>query len=176
MTLRAAAPLGPRHPRPAATSGPATAVEVLVCGSEDRGDDAAPIKAVRAVGAQLGADVKIDFVGQLDIDDLLAVPAGAGVVIVDAAVGIEPGEIVDLELSSLVGRQDGPQTRSSHALAFPEVVRLAEFLRGPLRGRIVAIGVVRFGLGKPLSRSVKAAMPAFGAAINAAVDRLRTRA
>ena len=108
---------------------------------------------------------------QLDIDDLLAVPPDAGVVIVDTAIGIRAGRIVELPLTGLIGRDDGPHPRSSHALAFPEVVGLADFMRGrPLGGRVVVIGGASFGLGEPFSRAVAAALPALATAILDAVE------
>ena len=70
----------------------AVAVEVLVCGSPDRGDDSAPIAAAALLRDRLPINVRLRIVGQLDIDDLLRVPAGAGAVIVDAAKGIRPVE------------------------------------------------------------------------------------
>ena len=159
------------------TGGPAHAVEILVCGSADRADDGAPIAAGRLVQARLGSDVRLRFVGQLDIDDLLAIGPGAGVVVVDAATGLAPGEVVDLPLGGLGEATTAVRPRSSHALAIPEVVGLAEMIRGrPFRGRVVAIGGNHFGLGRPLSRSVDAALPELARAILAAVDEVRPQA
>jgi hypothetical protein len=126
------------------------------------------------VREQLPADVTMRAVGMLEVDDLLAVPHGAGVVIVDAATGIDPGAIVDLALNGLIGRSDGIHPRSSHALALPEVVGLAEMLRGrPLCGRIVAIGGVHFSLGSSFSRPVNAALEPLSEAIVQAVATVR---
>jgi hypothetical protein len=123
---------------------------------------------------QLPFDVSMRAVGQLDVDDLLSIPLGAGVVIVDAATGIDPGIIVDLALTGLIGQPDGVHPRSSHALAMPEVVGLAEMLRGrPLRGRIVAIGGAHFGLGSSFSRPVSAALDPLSDAIVQAVASVR---
>jgi hydrogenase maturation protease len=165
-----------RRPPPA-RRGPAVAVEVLVCGSPDRGDDGAPMAVMGRVRGQLPPDVTMRAVGQLDVDDLLSVPFGAGVVIVDAATGIDPGGIVDLALTGLIGRSDGVHPRSSHALTLPEVVGLAEMLRGrPLNGRIVAIGGVHFGLGSSLSRPVNAALDQLSEAIVSAAASVRPAA
>jgi hydrogenase maturation protease len=159
-----------RPPRHAA----AVAVEVLVCGSPDRGDDGAPLAVMGRLRDQLPTDVTMRAVGMLDVDDLLSVPAGAGVVIVDAATGIEPGTIVDLALNGLIGRSDGVHPRSSHALTLPEVVGLAEMLRGrPMRGRIVAIGGAHFGLGSSFSRAVNASLDPLSEAIVEAVTSVR---
>jgi hydrogenase maturation protease len=151
-----------------------TQVEVLVCGSADRGDDGAGRRALVMLTGDLPEDIAVLAVGQLDIDDLLAVPEGAGVIVVDAAIGIHPGQIVDLPLIGLIGRTDGLRLRSANALAFPEVVGLAGLLRGrPMRGRVLAIGGITFGLGEPLSWPVVASMPEFVLAILGAVDRER---
>src|SRR5512138_2128920 len=95
-----------RRPRPS-RNGVAVAVEVLVCGSPDRGDDGAPLAVMGRLRDQLPPDVTIRPVGMLDVDDLLSIPRGAGVVIVDAATGIDPGAIVELALNGLIGRSDG---------------------------------------------------------------------
>ena len=107
---------------PEAQPGRTVPVEVLVCGSPDRGDDGAAIAAAALIGEHAD-DVRIQVVGSLDIDHLLAIPLDAGVVIVDAAVGIRAGRIVELPITGLIGREDRPRPRSSHALAFPEVDR-----------------------------------------------------
>jgi len=171
----------PARPRSASASGPqrgaTVAVEVLLCGSPDRGDDGAPIAASQLLRGSLPPDVAMRVVGMLDVDDLLSIPPGAGVVIVDAATGIDPGAIVDLALTGLIGQQDGVRSRSSHALALPEVVGLAEMIRGrPLRGRIVAIGGAQFGLGTSFSRPVSAALPTLSDAILEAVGQVRPSA
>jgi hydrogenase maturation protease len=160
---------------PTAGHQPTTVVEVLVCGTPDRSDDGAAIAAATLIGQHAAAGVRIRVVGSLDIDDLLAVPPAAGVVIVDAAVGIRAGRIVELPLTGLIGRDDGPRPRSSHALAFPEVVALASFIRGrPLSGRVVVIGGSSFGFGAPFSRPVAAALPALATAILDAVEDVRS--
>ena len=149
-------------------------VEVLICGSPDRGDDGAANVAASILSAELQPDVRLRIVGQLDIHDLLGVPAGASVVVVDAATGIQPGRIVNLPLDGLIGGGDPVRPRTSHALAFPEVVGLAELIRGhPIRGRIVAIGAVGFALGGALSERVNAAIPALVQAVRDAVEQLR---
>jgi hydrogenase maturation protease len=150
------------------------AVEVLICGSLDRNDDGGPIAVAAQVCDRLPLDVRLRIVGQLDIDDLLTVPAAAGLVIVDAATGLEPGQIVDLPLNGLTGGPRQVRPRSSHTLAFPEVVGLAELIQGaPVRGRIVAIGGIEFGFGTTLSEPVAAALPALVSAILGAVEEIR---
>ena len=166
--------LPPRRSRGNRRSSSTVAVEVLACGSVDRGDDGAAIAALTELGPRLPADVRVRWVGQLDIDDLLAAPPGAGVVIVDAATGTRSGRIVELPIDGLVAREDSLRPRSSHALEFREVIGLATMLIGrPLRGSIVAIGGSEFALGAALSPSVRQAIPAFVDAILGAIDRAR---
>jgi hydrogenase maturation protease len=149
------------------------AVEIFVCGSTDRGDDGAAVTAAEVVRATLPADVRMRTVGQLDVDDLLAVGADAGVVIVDVATGIEPGVVVEMALARLHERE-ALCPHSSHALAVTGVVGLAELIgRRPLHGRVVAIGGARFALGGALSRPVAAGVPRLAIAIGEAVEHAR---
>jgi hydrogenase maturation protease len=158
---------------PARDAG-AVRVQVLVCGTADRGDDGAALVAAARLADRLPSDARLRLVGGLDIDDLLAVPAGAAVVIVDAATGIPPGRIVELALSELSDLREGPRPRSSHTLALRDVVGLADLLRGSrVRGRIVVIGGKDFRLGSGLSAPVVEALPAFVATIAAAIERHR---
>ena len=158
-------------------STPQTRVEVLACGAPDRGDDGAAVIAVGRLADALPPDVRTRLVGQLDIDDLLAVPKGAGVVVADTALGVDPGWIVEIPFSGLAGREAGIRPRSSHALSIPETVAVASIIRGhPLPGIVVAIGGVDFGLGEALSWPVASAMDAFVLAIADAIGRVRTLA
>jgi hydrogenase maturation protease len=149
-------------------------VEVLVCGAEDRGDDAAGLVAARYLAHQLPSGVRIRAVGHLDVLDLLDLPCSVGVVIVDAATGIAPGSIVDLPIDEL-RRLRTCRPRSSHALAGPEVLGLAALLRSePLIGRIVAIGGAEFGIGAGLSPRVAEAIPGLIASVLEAVESVRS--
>lgn len=153
---------------------PPTSVELLACGAPDRGDDGAAVIAVGRLADALPDDVRTRIVGQLDIDDLLAVPAGAGAVVVDTVVGVDPGWIVEIPFSGLAGRDAGIRPRSSHALSIPETVAVASIIRGrTLNGIVVGIGGVDFGLGEALSWPVASAMDAFVLAIADAVRRVR---
>lgn len=177
IVLDAPAVVGVPGPKPtidAEPTAPTTMVEVLACGAPDRGDDAAAVIAVTRLADLLPDDVKTKVVGQLDIDDLLAVTAGAGAVVVDTAVGLEPGWIVQIPFSGLAGRESGIRPRSSHALSIPETIGVASIIRGrPLQGVVVAIGGVDFGLGEAVSWPVATAMDAFVLAIADAVGRVR---
>jgi hydrogenase maturation protease len=149
-------------------------VEVLVCGAEDRGDDAAGLVAARHLAHRLPSGVRIRAVGQLDILDLLDLPGNAAVVIVDAATGIAPGSIVDLPIDEL-RRLRTCRPRSSHALTGPDILGLAALLRRePLAGRIVAIGGAEFGIGAGLSPRVAEAIPGLVASVLEAVESVRS--
>jgi hydrogenase maturation protease len=152
----------------------AVEVEVFICGSPDRGDDGAAMTACEAVRTELPPDVRVRTVGQLDVDDLLAVPPQARVVIVDVATGLEPGAILELPLADLL-ENETVRPRSSHALAVAGTVALAELIgQRPLHGRVVALGGTRFAMGDVLSGPVAAALPRFAAAIREAVEHART--
>jgi hydrogenase maturation protease len=172
--MTATRPSRPQPGRPSAASRPAVAVEVVVCGSVDRADDGAPTAACRFLRPLLPPDVRLRIVGQLDIDDLLSIASGAGVVVVDTATGLTPGAVVELPLTGPSSGTAAVRPRSCHALAIPEVVGLAEMIRGrPIVGRIVAIGGAQFGLGRPLSRVVEAALPALAQATVEALAHVR---
>jgi hydrogenase maturation protease len=154
-------------------SQPRPRVDVLICGSLDRGDDGAALVAAPLIRASLGPNARIAVVGQLDVDDLLAIPRDAGVVIVDAATGIPPGTIQDLPLRGFLVEDSIFRPRSSHALELPEVIGLAEMLRGhPLVGRIVVVGARQFRLGHPLSTRVAVALPELARVVAAASLRV----
>jgi hydrogenase maturation protease len=129
--------------------------------------------AAQLLRGTLPRGVRIRPIGQLDVDHLISLPRGSGVVVVDAATGIETGTIVDLPLRGLVN-DASLRSRSSHALAMPEVIGLADVIRGhPLVGQIVVIGSHRFGLGDPFSITVERALPALARRIWVAVHAVR---
>ena len=151
-------------------------VTVLACGSTDRGDDGVAVKACRRLRSRLPADAIIRVVGQLDVDDLLAIPDGSTVLVVDAARGLRPGAIRRIPLGGLLATPGSIRPRSSHALAMPEVIGLADMIRGhPLRGCIVLIGGREFGLGATLSERVADRLGHFEAAILTAITDLRPK-
>ncbi len=151
------------------TSGPVPTVDIFVCGSIDRGDDGAPLAASELLRSDRPANARIRRIGRVDVDHLLSIPRGAGVVVVDAATGVDPGTIVELPLRGLVGDLS-IEPRSSNSLAIPEVIALADMLRGrPLVGSIVVIGARRFGPGRPITRRLSAALPSLAGAIRDAV-------
>jgi Ni,Fe-hydrogenase maturation factor len=151
-------------------------VEVLACGDRDRGDDGASLAALAALAPELPADVTVRLVGQLDIDDLLAVPSGAGAVVVDTATGIDPGWVVEIPFVGFAGRESGIRARSSDTLSRPETIGVASMIRGrPLVGVLVAIGGSSFAPGDALSWPVATGLCSFRVAIADAIERVRVQ-
>lgn len=140
------------------TTDAPTAAWLLACGNPDRRDDGAALVATRGLGAT--------SCGQLDIDHLLAAPAGAPIVICDAAAGVAPGRVVTLTFDELLANPRGPAPHSSHALPIDQVIGVARALSSqPIDGIFVGIGGADFGFGQGLSLDVEAALPEFRAAI-----------
>ena len=151
-------------------------VEVLACGDPDGGDDGASIAALGELAPDLPSDVSVRLVGQLDIDDLLALPPGAGAVVVDTATGVDPGWVVEIPFIGFAGRASAIRARSSVTLSRPETVGLASMIRGrPLVGVLVAIGGASFRPGEALSWPVGAGLGSFRVAIVDAIERVRTQ-
>lgn len=147
-------------------------VRLLVCGSADRGDDGASLCAVAGLLAGLPPPVlgvlEVRRCEQLNLDDLLDLPEGAAFVITDAVIGLPVGQIVTLALSALPDRNPAtaPILRSSRVLPIGQLIAMAQAVRGaPLPGSFVGIGGRSFGFGRALGRPVRAALPAFRAAI-----------
>jgi hydrogenase maturation protease len=175
-------------------------VPVFVCGEPARGDDGAGPAAVELLPADARERAEIVEVGQLDVLLLLDLPADAPCVVVDAVSGIPAGEVWVRPLAELIdlgaargGREatgsdeapgsggsrperaagSRPQPRSSHELPVERVLALAATLRdAPPRGTFVGIGGAGWNVGTPLSAAVAAALPAFAAAIAAAITEL----
>jgi hydrogenase maturation protease len=150
-------------------------VVVMACGDPLRGDDAAATAAVRRLPPHLPRTT-VRLVGALGVDDLVALPSGTRVVIVDAVVGPPVGEVVCFTLAELVadaGRRRSPRVASSHQLPLADVVALAQVLRAaPLEGRFVGLAIESVAIGTGLSDPVEAELPAFVAAIERAIHDL----
>jgi hydrogenase maturation protease len=151
-------------------------VRLLVCGNAERGDDGAALAAVATLLAGLPphllAVLEVRRSEQLDLDDLLDLPATAACVITDAVVGLAPGDVVTIPLTELPGRDAaaGPVPRSSHVLPIGQLVAIAEIMRDhPLHGSFVGIGGRSFDFGRGIGRPVRAALPAYRAAIESAL-------
>jgi Ni,Fe-hydrogenase maturation factor len=99
-------------------------------------------------------------------------------VVVDSVAGIPPGEVWVRPLPALVGRARAlagagqrPEPRSSHELPIEQVLALAATMRdAPPAGTFVGIGGSCWDVGTPLTEAVVAGLPAFAAAIAAAIE------
>jgi hydrogenase maturation protease len=158
-----------------------TPVRMLVCGSVDRRDDGAAIRAVALLRAREHGlrrrGVQVRRCEALDIEHLLDIPDGTQILIVDAAIGVAPGEIVVCDLDELIDYPSAPAPRSSHALPVGQVIGVANALSvRPLHGLFVGIGGADFGLGRRLSPRVREALPSYRAAIAGALSQLGSAA
>jgi len=154
-------------------------VRLLVCGTADRGDDGVALSAIAGLlpglPSHLLAALDVRRCEQLQLEDLLDLPDESGCVIVDAVVGVGPGEVVTLPLEAFpdADRRAGVASRSSHSLPMGQLIELAGIMRGrPVRGSFVGLGGRSFGYGRGLGRTVRAALPAFRAAIESEITRL----
>jgi hydrogenase maturation protease len=153
-------------------------VRLLVCGNADRGDDGAALSAVATLLPTLPAPLlerlEVRRCGQLRVEDLLDVPAGEVAIVVDAAINIPPGHVVSMPISDIAPALGTAAPRSSHDLPIDQVLNLAATMRtgGLPSGSFIGIGGRRFGYGRPLSRSVRLAMPGFQRAIASELARL----
>ena len=157
-------------------------VPVFVCGEPARGDDAAGLAAVDLLPPEVRARAEIVPVGQLDVLLLMDLPAGEPCVVVDAVAGPAPGGGWGRPRAARAaarragprppaGGRGPPEPRSSHELPLEQVLALAATLRdAPPAGTFVGIGGSCWDVGTPLTAPVAAGLPAFAAAIAAAVD------
>jgi hydrogenase maturation protease len=155
----------------------APTVRILVCGSADRGDDGAALAAIAhllpTLSPEICARIEVRRCQQLDATDLIDVDAKTTCVVVDTAVGIEPGSVVAMPLADLVARASSVGLRSSHALPVDQVLLIAATLRGTIpQGTFIGIGGKWFGYGPRFSRAVKAGLEGLQAAILAELVRL----
>ena len=78
-------------------------VRLLVCGNADRGDDGAALSAVATLLPSLPTALlerlEVRRCGHLRVEDLTDIPANEVAIVVDAAVGIAPGQVVSMPVS-----------------------------------------------------------------------------
>lgn len=150
---------------------------MLACGQTLRGDDAVAFAAVRRLPPDVRRDITVRRVGAIAPEDLVALPAGARVIIVDAIVGPSPGTVLHLDLADIPARQARRESRftaSSHQLPLGDVIALAQLLRvEPLTGSFVGLAIESVAMGATLSDPVRAALPAFREAVAGAVRAVR---
>ena len=154
-------------------------VRIVVCGNADRGDDGVALATVATLLPTLPHDllarVEVRRCLELRVEDLVDLPPGVACLILDAVAGVEPGHIVRLPLSDLVGRP-AFTPRSSHQLPIDLVVGLAGILRDtPVAGTFLGLAGHGWDYGAPLSRAARAAQPAYREAIASELHDLAFR-
>jgi hydrogenase maturation protease len=151
-------------------------VRIVVCGNADRGDDGAALAAVATLLPTLPRELltrlEVRRCPELRVEDLVDLPHGSSCLILDAVVGLEPGEVVRVDLDALRER-DVFSARSSHQLPIVLVLGLAGVMRQrPIPGSFVGIAGRGFGFGSPLSRAVRSGMVAYRRMIESELRRL----
>ena len=142
-------------------------VRVLACGSIDRGDDGAALRAVRVLSQLVRREASIEEVGYLSPELLMGDPPSVRRLVVDCVAGLPCGEIIDLPLADLPALEAQRGTTSSHALAPGAAVALADLL-GCVRptDRFLGIGGESFAVGDDLSPAVVSQIAAFAERLN----------
>lgn len=151
-------------------------VRLLACGNPLRGDDGVAAGAVAlllpALPPELVTRVDVRCCNELRTEDLLDLPEGMLVLVVDAVAGPASGSMVVLPLHDLARLATG-MAPSSHQLPLATVVGLAGELRGsPLEGTFVGLAVECFAPGESLSAAASAALPSLAAAIRGELEAL----
>lgn len=157
-------------------NAPAPTLRLLVCGSSDRGDDGAALRAVAHLLPGLDEDIRrqleVRRCVQLDATDVIDVSDGEACLVLDTVVGVEAGSIIEVGLDELADRPT-VAPRSSHALPIDQTLGIARAVRGALpSGAFVGIGGKWFGFGDVRSRALRDGMAAYERAIEAAIRRL----
>lgn len=153
---------------------------ILVCGNVDRCDDGAASWAISHMLPGMPSDdlpgIAVVHCGQLNIEDLIDCPEAA-LLIVDTAVGVQPGRVVTLDFDTLLAHPKQIAPHSSHALPIDQIIGVArELAKTPIDGLFVGIGADDLGYGERLSRPVRESMGEFVVAIEMALMRLGSTA
>jgi hydrogenase maturation protease len=167
------------RPRDDSAAPPRARVPVFLCGERYRGDDAAAFLAAELLSPDACLQAEIVPAGQLDVIALMELPRLQPFIVADAVAGIAPGALFIAPLARLAAAAQGradlaltPTTRSSHQLRIEEALALATLLRdAPLAGTFIGIGAATAGMGRAPSAVLRAALPAFAAAIAAEIAR-----
>lgn len=155
---------------------PPPTVRLVVCGNADRGDDGVALAAAAtllpALPSTIAPKLEVRRCPDLRTEDLIDLPEGMQALIIDAVLGLSPGEVVRMPLGQLAARP-AFTPRSSHQLPIDLVVGLAGVIRKrPVPGVFIGLSGHRFGYGTPLSRAARAALPAFRQAIEDELERM----
>jgi hydrogenase maturation protease len=144
-----------------------TAAVVIGLGNSFRRDDGVGPAVVAAVDAMGLPGVRMACAAEMT--DLLDVwDSAALAVVVDAAVGQDPGSVLRCELADLTDEKP----LSSHGFSLTQTYDLARALgRAPSRLVVVSVGVADTGHGVGLSPAVQAALPEAARVVRRAVEQ-----
>jgi hydrogenase maturation protease len=150
-------------------------VVVFACGDPLRGDDSVAPRACTSLPPEVLARADVKLVGALEAEYLRDLPAGVRAVVVDAVVGVPPGELMELELHEMSGRAQRVVTTSTHQLPLDQVIAIAQLLRDePVEGRFVGVGIEAVEIGAELTPAVDDAVAQLREAVARAVMELDT--
>jgi hydrogenase maturation protease len=131
-------------------------VRIVCVGSPLRGDDAAGLLVADHVRDAAPAGVEVVSAPRDAAALLDALDGAADVVVVDAAVDVEPGRLVRHD--AVAGPLPFTRDPSSHGLGVAEAIELVRALgRLPPRVTVYGIGAASFDVGAPPSEEVAAA-------------------
>ena len=147
-------------------------VVVFACGETLRGDDGVAHVAVDALTQRDAGTSSLRHVSSLGPEDLAGLGEDTTSIIVDAVVGVPPGEIVRMDLLDL---PHGTAVRptSSHQLPLDMIVGLAKLMGWKPRGVFLGMGGRDFTHGASLSPEVRRLVPTLGETIATEIARAR---
>ena len=116
-------------------------VVIFACGDPAHAEhDSVAIAACTRLSDEVLEQVDLKLTGPMRPEYLRDLAAGTFVIIADTVPGAD-GEVLDVPLSELVGREVPLLAHSTPDQPLDEVVAMAELLRDdPLRGRFVGLG------------------------------------
>jgi hydrogenase maturation protease len=142
-------------------------IRVIALGSRTHCDDEAALLAVAAIGV----DAELVLAGRPGPDLVELLDPARPTILADAVLAdAAPGSIVQLSLEALVDGSPFAGTVSSHGFGPAAALALGRALGRPLPpGRFVGLVGERFRPGAGMSPFVQRQLPAFTAAIEAAI-------
>jgi hydrogenase maturation protease len=147
-------------------------VVVFACGETLRGDDGVAHAAVDALSQRDAGTSSVRHVSSLGPEDLAGLGEDSTSIIVDAVIGVPPGEIVRMDLLDLPHGTTMRPT-SSHQLPLDMIVGLAKLMGWKPRGVFLGVGGLDFTHGASLSPEVRRVVPTLGETIATEIARAR---
>jgi hydrogenase maturation protease len=147
-------------------------IVVFACGETLRGDDGVAHAAVDAPTQRDTGTSSVRHVSSLGPEDLAGLGEGSTSIIVDAVIGVPPGEIVRMDLLELPHATTVRPT-SSHQLPLDMIVGLAKLMGWKPRGVFLGVGGLDFTHGASLSPELRRVVPTLGEAIATEIARAR---